>query len=139
MCLNMAKTASMPQVYIHNESFEPNLTTIFKYLLSKPVRQNSLGGPFFGLKNRPTSGFWRTVLDSRYLNIDNRRKEVSTKLWYSTIGRSATHRLSSFSGVAHRSRMNPFCSKIIVQSILLCTTTKVTLKDSIDTCGLCFE
>ena len=25
MCVNMAKIASMPQVYIHNESFEPNL------------------------------------------------------------------------------------------------------------------
>ena len=32
--------------------------------------------------------------------IGNLRKEVSTKLWYSTMGRSATHRLSSFSDVA---------------------------------------
>ena len=58
MCLNMAKKAFMPQVYSHNKSFEPNLSTIFKYLLSKPVHQNSLVGPFFGLKNRLTSGFF---------------------------------------------------------------------------------
>ena len=32
--------------------------------------------------------------------IDNRRKEINTKLWYSTMGRSATHWLFPFSGVA---------------------------------------
>ena len=32
--------------------------------------------------------------------IDNRKKEVSTRLWYSTMGRSATRWLSPFSGVA---------------------------------------
>ena len=32
--------------------------------------------------------------------IDNRKKEVSTKLWYSTIGHLATRWLSPFSGVA---------------------------------------
>ena len=31
--------------------------------------------------------------------IDNRKKEVSTKLWYSTIGHLATRWLSPFSGV----------------------------------------
>ena len=58
----------MPRVYSHNRSFEPNFTTLVKYLLSKSVRQNPLVGPFFGLKKRLTSGFWRMALDSRYLN-----------------------------------------------------------------------
>ena len=59
----------MPQVYTHNGSFEPNFTTIFKYLLSKTVRQNRLLSLFLRPKNGPTSEFWRTGLDSRYLNI----------------------------------------------------------------------
>ena len=70
LCLNNAKIASMPQVYIHIWSFEPNLTAIFKYLLSRTVRQNSLSSlSVFLPKNRPTSGFWWTVLDSWYLKI----------------------------------------------------------------------
>ena len=32
--------------------------------------------------------------------IDKRKKEVSTKLWYSPIGHLATHWLSPFAGVA---------------------------------------
>ena len=32
--------------------------------------------------------------------LDNRKKEVSTKLWYSTIGHLATRWLSPFSGNA---------------------------------------
>ena len=44
-----------------------------------------------------------------------------------------------FMYVAHRSRMNPSRSKIIVQPILLDTNTKVIWKDSIDTRGLRFE
>ena len=69
MCLNVAEIASMPQLYIRNESFEPNLTTKFKYLLSKTVRQNPLVGLFLMPKNGPTSEFLRTGLDRRYLNI----------------------------------------------------------------------
>ena len=36
----------------------------------------------------------------RMRTIDNRKKEVSTKLWYSMIGRLATRWLSSLLGVA---------------------------------------
>ena len=69
MWLNIAKKASMPQVYTHNGYFEPNLTSILKYLMLKTVRRNPLLSVFLRPKNGPTSEFWRTGLDSRYLNI----------------------------------------------------------------------
>ena len=51
-----------------NLSFEPNLTNIFKYLVLKTVRQNSLIHPFLGLKNRKSREFCLTALDSRCMN-----------------------------------------------------------------------
>ena len=69
MSIKLAKKAPIPRVSIHNLSFETNLTNIFKYLVPKTVRQNSLIRSFSGLKNRQNSEFCRTVLDSRYLNL----------------------------------------------------------------------
>ena len=36
------KRAPIPRVSINNLSFEPNLTNIFKFLVLKTIRQNSL-------------------------------------------------------------------------------------------------
>ena len=57
MTVKLAKKAPIPRVPIHNLSFEPNLTNIFKYLGLKTIRQIKLIYPFLGLKNRTSSEF----------------------------------------------------------------------------------
>ena len=69
MALDYAKRAPIPRGYIHYLSFEPNLTNIFKYLLSTTVRQNSLFCLFLRHKNGRIGEFCRTVLSNRCLNI----------------------------------------------------------------------
>ena len=85
MCLKKAKKGSMPRVSIHNWSFEPNLTAIFKYLLSKTVRRNPVLSVFLRPKNEPTIEFRRTVLDSRYLNIVD-KLDSNYQLWIKNRG-----------------------------------------------------
>ena len=85
MCLKKAKKGSMPRVSIHNWSFEPNLTAIFKYLLAKTVRRNPVLSVFLRPKNEPTIEFRRTVLDSWYLNIVVKLGS-NDQLWIETRG-----------------------------------------------------
>ena len=73
MTPKLAKRAPIPRVSIHNLSFEPNLTNIFKYLVLKTIRQNSLICPFLGLKKRKSSEFCRMVLDSAQWSIGGRK------------------------------------------------------------------
>ena len=83
MTIKLPKRAPIPRVSIHNLSFEPNLTNIFKYLVLKTSRQNSLVGLILGLKNCKSSEFCRLVLDSKNWNtlikmISNDRLQIET-------------------------------------------------------------
>ena len=68
---NQQKQAQCPEFLfiLDHLTFEPNLTTIFKYLMPKTVRRNSLLSLFLRPKNEPTIEFRRTVLDCRCFNI----------------------------------------------------------------------
>ena len=85
MTLNYEKTTSIPRVSIYNLSFETSLMRIFKYLLSKTIRQISLLFLFLRPKNGQISEFCRMVLSTKYLNIFVKLGS-NDRLWIETLG-----------------------------------------------------
>ena len=53
------KTTPISRVSTNNLSFKPQLTRIFRFLVSKIYRQNPLVCPFLGFKNKQISEFCR--------------------------------------------------------------------------------
>ena len=84
MALKCEKITPTPGVSIHNWSFKIGLTTIFKYLLLKTVRQNSLVCLFLRPENGRTSEFCRMVLNSRYW-IKLVKVCSNNRLWIETL------------------------------------------------------
>ena len=103
--LNLGSYACLPFVSIHGKKCSRNLfklarfigTICFKVNLDQLTTQKH--GSWEVKHTNPNNKFSHLQSIFTSSSIDNRRKEVSTKLWYSTMGRSAMHRLSPFSGI----------------------------------------
>ena len=99
------RESCLPFVSIHGKKCSRNLfklarfigTICFKVNLDQLTTQKH--GSWEVKHTNPNNKFSHLQSMFTSSSIDNRRKEVSTKLWYSTMGRSAMHWLSPFSGI----------------------------------------